>query len=64
MAEYSLERRVIQMGRSLVVTLPAVWARAKRLAKGDRVLVKFDSYEYLKLMPARDNCEKKKEGQR
>lgn len=49
------------MGRSLVVTLPAVWARAKGLEKGDRVLLQFDSYEYLKLVPA--CAEKKKEGQ-
>jgi antitoxin component of MazEF toxin-antitoxin module len=58
-SEYSLERKLIQMGDSLMVTLPKVWIRAKGLQKGDRVLISFNSHEYLKLIPITEETEKK-----
>jgi len=49
--EYSLERKLIKMGDSLLITLPKIWLRARGLNKGDRMLVLFNNHEYLKLVP-------------
>lgn len=56
-SEYSLERKLIQMGDSLMITLPKVWLRAKGLEKGDKILVLFNSHEYLKLVPVKETAE-------
>ena len=60
-SEYSLERKLIQMGDSLMITLPKVWLRARGLEKGDKILVLFNSHEYLKLVPVTDKTSQAKE---
>jgi antitoxin component of MazEF toxin-antitoxin module len=51
--EYVLKRRVIKLGRSLVISLPKVWSDAVNLTEGQDVYVAFDAYDHLKVIPPR-----------
>ena len=53
--EYVIKRKVVRLGRplgSLVVSIPKVWAEAHGIVAGQEVLVAFDDYGYLKIMPS------------
>ena len=53
--EYSFKRRIVRLGNSnhysLVVSLPRVWTDANGLEAGTEVLVAFDDFPFLKIIP-------------
>jgi antitoxin component of MazEF toxin-antitoxin module len=49
--EYTIKRKVVRFGGSLVVALPPLWLRAEGVKRGDTLLIAFDSYEFLKVIP-------------
>ena len=59
MPEYILKRKIIKLGRSLVVSLPKIWSDAMNLAEGQEVYVAFDEYDHLKVIPS-ENIPKRK----
>lgn len=53
--EYILRRKVFKLGNpgGLVITLPKVWVEANELQEGEEIMVAFDNYDYLKVIPLR-----------
>ena len=52
MVEYTVKRKLIKLGGSVVVTLPQIWARAHKLVAGNEVHVAFSgTSESLKVIP-------------
>jgi hypothetical protein len=49
--EYTMKRKALRFGGSLVVALPPLWLRAEGVERGDTLLVAFDSYQFLKVIP-------------
>jgi antitoxin component of MazEF toxin-antitoxin module len=49
--EYTIKRKVVRFGGSLVVALPPLWLRAEGVERGDTLLIAFDSYQFLKVIP-------------
>lgn len=62
--EYILRRKVFRLGNpgGLVITLPKVWVEATGLVAGHEVLVVFDEYEYLKVMPVYNKASERRNG--
>jgi len=58
--EYVLKRKVIKLGRSLIVSLPKIWSDAVNLTEGQEVYVAFDEYDHLKVIPAKSLEERKR----
>jgi antitoxin component of MazEF toxin-antitoxin module len=49
---YTLRRRLHDQGGSLLITLPKIWTEAKGLKAGDDVLLQFDGFQGLLVVPA------------
>ncbi len=48
---YTVRRRLHDQGGSLLITLPKIWTTAQGLKEGDEVLIQFDSFPGLLVLP-------------
>ncbi len=48
---YTVRRRLHDQGGSLLITLPKIWTAAHGLKEGDEVLIQFDSFPGLLVLP-------------
>jgi len=61
MPEYKVNRKILQVGEALGLTLPKILLEARNLQKGDRVRVEFDSYDFIKIVPEKANDTRQKQ---